>query len=240
MGTKIPLPTISRKENAKAHPYPLQISAQTQQFLQASLFHATIIELAKSEFMALPDALQRLESQLIAHSFSRAAMEESWRYMDSYKDVLKSTLHQAVLVSCNSHWDWYVRKLANFVIFARHHVEGPSLTTKQIKNLQRIGFVAISDQLGLLELASGVTFTLQDSDKSNLAEMSLVRNLGLHNRWEVDETYLRFSECRRFAKDEIRFMDESELQEWHASLIKALLETAIVLATKYANAPDFP
>jgi hypothetical protein len=240
MGTKIPLPAVSRRENARGHPYPFQISAQTQQFLQASLFHATIIELAKSEFMTLPDAYQRLESKLIGHSFSKEAIAESWRYMDSYKDVLKGILHHGVLVSFNSHWDWYVRKLGDFVTFARNTVESPFLNRKQINRLKRIGFEPINEQLTILELASGVTFTLGEKDRGNLKEMTLVRNLGLHNRWEVDEAYLRLSACQDYTKDEIRFIDENELGEWHGSLIAALSETSIALGIKYVDAPDFP
>ena len=240
MGIKIPLPRLSRKEDARAHSYPFQISLQTQEFLQASLFYATISEVSKSEFMSLPNARQTLESKLIAHSFSEETIAESWRYMDTYKDVLKGTLFQGVLISFNSHWDWYVRKLGDFVTFARNIVESPCLNPKQVSKLRRIGFVPITEQLSILELASGVTFKLGESDIDNLREMSLVRNLGLHNRWEVDEAYLRLSACRTYAKDEIRFIQEGELGDWHASLIRALSETSIALAIRYVDAPDFP
>ncbi len=36
--------------------------------------------------------------------------------------------HQNALIAMNSHWDWYVRNLADFMAFARANTEESKLT----------------------------------------------------------------------------------------------------------------
>ncbi len=213
---------------------------QTQQFLQAFLFHLTITDTAKSEYMRLQGSFQKLESILLEHSFSKGAIAECWDYLEKYKVVFQGTLYQSVLIALNSHWDWYARKLGEFVAFARNHIASPTLSGKRKKAFENIRYKSITDQLEILQTASGVAFNLGEDDLENLKEMSLVRNLGLHNRWEVDREYLRRSASTNLTEEELRIVEEDELGSWHASLITVLSETAKVVAIKYSAAPDYP
>ena len=240
MSTRIPLPEIVSREGSRGHPYPFQISKQTQQFIQALLFHLTITDTAKSEYMRLPGAFQKLESTLLEHSFSKDAIAECWDYLERYKGVFQGTLYQSVLIALNSHWDWYTRKLSEFVAFVRNHVASPTLSGKRKRAFENIGYKSITDQLDVFQAASGVAFNLEEDDLENLKEMSLVRNLGLHNRWEVDREYLRRSASTNLTEGELRIVEEGELGTWHASLITVLSETAKVVAIKYSAAPDYP
>ena len=190
--------------------------------------------------MRLPGNFQKLESTLLEHSFSKEAIAECWDYLEKYKVVLQGTLHQSVLIALNSHWDWYARKLGEFVAFARNHIASPTLTRKRKKAFDNIGYKSITDQLKIFQAASGVAFNLEKDELENLKELSLVRNLGLHNRWEVDREYLKRSASTNLSEEELRIVEEDELKSWHASLIIVLSETAKVVAIKYAAAPDYP
>ena len=137
---------------------------------------------------------------------------ECWDYLERYKAIFRGALHQNVLIALNSQWDWYIRKLADFIAFARNHVRSPMLLGKPKKAFGRISIQSIVDQLETLEQVCHVRFNLLKVDLENLKEMSLVRNLGLHNRWEVDKEYLKRSSFRALAEGELRVVQEVELQ----------------------------
>lgn len=236
----IPLPDIRPVSQPGAHPYPFQIGLQTLQFLHASFLYIILQDLAAGAFVREPGAIQRIESEMISKGAQPAAIELGWSFLQQYLDIFRSAVFQNALVFLNSHWDWYVRRLAGFIIFARNYVHAPGLSAKQQDELQRVAFKSVSEQLRILADASGVTFSLTAQDFENLKEMSLVRNLGLHNRWEVDDRYLERSARKGFARNEIRTFNEAELQGWHASLVLAVNETTTKVATRFAAAPDFP
>jgi hypothetical protein len=70
--------------------------------------------------------------------------------------------------------------------------------------------------------------------------MSRVRNLGLHNRWEVDEKYIELSGRSDVETGDIRFVEIDEINLWHDSLIKTLVETCRKTAISYVAAPAYP
>jgi len=70
--------------------------------------------------------------------------------------------------------------------------------------------------------------------------MSLVRNLGMHNRWEVDDYYLQKSSASGWELKDVRIIEIAELRSWSASLSKLINETSFEISIKYVGAPDFP
>ena len=73
-----------------------------------------------------------------------------------------------------------------------------------------------------------------------LVEMSLVRNLGLHNRWEVDERYMaRTRRVGSAAIGELRIMSLDELQTWQSLISRVLIRSSSECAQIFKDAPDF-
>ena len=70
-----------------------------------------------------------------------------------------------------------------------------------------------------------MTLELDEKDIANLKEMSRTRNLGLHNRWEVDERYLELTGREDFELGELRIVEIDEINRWYESLINTLGET---------------
>jgi hypothetical protein len=140
-------------------------------------------------------------------------------------------------VSFCSHWDWYIRKLSEFIVIHHFAALGRPFTTQEEKDLQRIDRLTIPQQLTLIEQACNTQFELSASQRANLREMSLVRNLGLHNRWEVDGVYLAKSSCNRHQVGHLREFDVDELRNWHQSLLSAVQITSIKIAIRFKNAP---
>jgi hypothetical protein len=238
--TKISLPVLSRRPDANAHPYPIQVSLQTQEFIQGALFHAAFADIAAGEFVRLPDGVNRIENAMRARGLAEGISEHGWRIIGNYQAVFAGMVYQSVLITLNSHWDWYIRKLSEFIKFARQPVGGPTLATPDEKRLARVDRLPLGEQIEVIELAIGVTLPIVENERQELKEMSLVRNLGLHNRWEIDLQYLRETKRKGFQVGELRLVGLEELQGWHSLLIKLLSISGIECAKRFNSAPNFP
>jgi hypothetical protein len=238
---KIPLPAVTRAPNAKAHPFPVQVSLQTQEFIQAVLFYGMFADYTAGEYVRLPDALNKIEQKLIEDGLDKKLWDNGWDYLQKYQMIFNNTLFQNVLILMRSHWDWYIRQMGEFVVFARNHVSSPVLDAKKQKSLERVAFKEITQQIAILEEACGINFNLPNSVLSDIAEMALVRNLGMHNRWEVDDFYLqKTTSTTPWELKDIRLLEVDELKSWAGSLSKLIVETSFQIAAKYVAAPDFP
>lgn len=235
----IPLPTVTVRPGAAAHAYPFQVGMQTLQFLQASILYVVLQDMASGAFVRQPGAIESLEKGMLASGGDQASIGLGWKFLGEYMDVFRDGVFQATLIVFNSHWDWYIGKIAAFILTSMKHVHIESLAKKEETDLRRVGYLGIIQQLDLLEKASATTFSLDQDDRERLREMSLVRNLGLHNRWEVDERYLALSKCKKYGKNHLRSVDHVELTEWHECLVRAVNETTTKIAQSFSAAPPF-
>jgi hypothetical protein len=151
--------------------------------------------------------------------------------------VFQNSVFQNVLVLVRSYWDWYVRQLSSFVAFARGHVSSRALGNKQQKLFDYVHRKEIEEQLSILEAASGVTFNIDTSTMVRVKGMSYVRNLGLHNRWEVDSFYLSRTLTAGWKVGEIRVVTIDELRMWVSSLTTLLDETSMPLRSNIVPQP---
>jgi hypothetical protein len=238
--TRIPLPIVSRRPDGRAHPFPIQVSLQAQEFIQGALFHAAFADIAAGEFVRLPDGVNRVERVMRGRGLAQDVFEQGWQLMRKYQAIFAGTVYQSVLITLNSHWDWYIRKLSEFIRFARSSVGGPALSNADEKRLARADRLPLGEQLEVIELAIGVTLRLVADERQELMEMSLVRNLGLHNRWEIDPQYLRETKQKGLQVGKLRLIGIEELQSWHSLLIKLLGSSGLECAKRFNDAPDFP
>lgn len=142
-----------------------------------------------------------------------------------------------------SHWDWYIRKLGWFVEFARAKCGGPPLSKDIETQLPLVGKkeMPLATQLQILRQATGLPLSIDTEVMEAAQEMALVRNLGLHNRWEVDEVYLnKSSHPGNWAVGEVRLVHASELVPWRSALSQLLIGTWSPIAQLFVNAPNYP
>lgn|GEM_PF-1408141 len=238
--TKIPLPSVSKTPGARAHSFPIQVSVQTQEFIQAVLFYAMFADIAAGRYVRLPNALNNIEQEVMKEGLDKKLWDNGWSYLQRYQPIFNNTIFQNVLILMRSHWDWYIRQIGEFVSFARNHVSSPALDKNQEKELARIGWKEITQQLTILEKSCGIKFNLSPAILSDINEMSLVRNLGMHNRWEVDDYYLNKTSSSKWELKDVRLTEIAELRSWSGSLSKLINETSLEIAIKYVHAPDFP
>lgn len=240
MGTKISLPSLIRTPGARAHPYPFQVSVQTYEFMQGAVFYAAFSDAAAGECAASPRAFSKIEEKFATSGLDKKHWDSGWEHLERYKVVFTNTIFQHVVILLRSHWDWYIRQTGAFVRFARSHVASPTLNSKQEKNLSNIGWKDVASQLTILEEACGISFSLSSTTLSAINEMSLVRNLGMHNRWEVDDYYLQKTLSVGWELKDIRIIEIGELNHWRESFASLLNETSFPIAELYAPVPDYP
>ncbi len=236
---KIQLPPLGQRESAEANDYPFRIGLQTQKFMQAAIFLTAFQDEAAGLTVRSPGGVRRVEEKLGLGADSRVAAD-AWKYLGDFKPVLSKHVFQNTLITMRSHWDWYVSRLGSFVEFGREHVPGPSLSKQEQRSLGRIGFRPIDEQTEILAKASGTTFTFKPKTIELAREMSMVRNLGVHNRWEVDSYYSENTQTdRNWELGELRYFDRDELGTWHSAIIDLIHATTIEVAKTYRDAPEF-
>lgn len=237
---QIKLPKVAKAVNAKAHPFPFQIGTQTLEFLQGTVFYVSFTDVATGEFVRIPGALDKMKAIFLERLHTEETYDEAWEQLEKYQEIFKKAAFSNVLISLCSHWDWYLRKLSKFVELGRAHVASPELSASETKELARLGYAPFLRQVELLEKASGCSFDVSEAIRGQLHEMTLVRNLGLHNRWEVDERYLQISKTGGLAVGDLRLIGVDELYAWHRSLIHLISETSKEIALGFIDAPDYP
>ena len=125
-------------------------------------------------------------------------------------------------------------------VFGRNYIQTPSMTRKTEREFVRLGNCPINRQVSLLEEATDLVFNVENSEMANLIEMALVRHLCLHNRSEIDETYLQKTSLRSGDEGELRIVEVEELLSWQRSFISVINKTWRPIAMKYVKAPKYP
>ena len=224
---------------AGAHPYPLQIAKQTEAFIAASVWHVSFLDVAAGRYIRLPWGLWRVRRMF---KVTDSAWQRGLQSFLSHRQVFEKSVMQTIVVSLKSQWDWFVTKSGEFVIFAQTCESKHSLSSKKIIELKSIGQnKPIEQQIEILSRATGVDFLLPQSTKEAIQELTLVRNLGIHNRWEVDEKYLKRSiNAANWEIGELRTVSVDEVELWEKSTLTLLRNVSFPMAFRYGSAPSYP
>ena len=232
---------MTRSPGAKAHPYPFQIGYQATKLIQGSVFYSAFVDAAVGEFVHEhpADAYQRVEKAFLKHGMNKESIDLSWKCMREYMDIFPSPVFQYSLYSMVIHWDWFVSQLGNFVYFARLHDNNPPIRNKQTNKLQKLGMEKTDDQLLLLKAATGLNFNIENTKYELFKEMLLVRNLGMHNEWEVDQFYLERTKTTGWKVGQLRSFTSSDLFDWQGALLHILQELAAEISKRYVAIPNY-
>lgn len=236
---KIELPKYTSSPNTKAHPYPYQIALQTEELIHATTFYYILLD-KSAELATKKIGLPYIRDELLKKGMRKEDWNTGWDCLGKYTSLFERAAFLNVLVALRSNWDWYVTHLAGFIVFSDDSLNR-MYTDKQKNTLKNITRNEITTQITVLERLCNMDLAVPQALLDNLREMSYVRNLGLHNRWEVDETYLsRTNEPQRWHLGEIRIFTETELNSWGATLRELINMTCRAVATQCVSAPQYP
>jgi len=222
------------------HPYPLRIGTETVERLQAAISHLSLIDFATDDYMRGREPIEKFHRYLTSENVDEDEWQTSWRCMSKHSDSLRPWVLQQAIIALRTQWDWYVSRLAEFLCFARGHVAGPAMSNGMEGKLARLGWAPMSDQLKCMQDAVGRQLELTESDRELVAEMSLVRNLVLHNRGEVDRHYLKHTKQTSWRVGQSRTVEWKEAARWHVALTRSVTATNPAVSEVYASAPSYP
>ena len=234
---RIPLPSAARSDKAIAHPFPFQIGTQALEFLHGSIFYATVTDLATGAYIHEHRGRAKIEAYLEAQGHDRESCALGWEILQKYRDVFGATPFQTVLVSLCSHWDWYVRRLCEFIRIGRAFEHARELDKKLGEQFQCADRLSFSKQIPVISAVAGVAIEVAAGDMDELCEMALVRNLGLHNRWEADATYVQKSHRNSTSIGDIRIVRASELHTWRGALTRLVQTTSSRVSLRFGQVP---
>ena len=207
-----------------AHPYPARLAQTARQLLlEQQLSWATqwgCRELVESD----PVLRTRLRTERLS-GLQADLFVDDWIAQSEFSVLIPVWLGQAAIVTFSSTWDWYVRRLAHFCCESLLE-EGNTW-----KPLRR---VPLREEIAWLDKACGGTAPA--AAVSDVCECTLVRNLGVHNAWAVDEDYLRRSpNASRFVVDDIRLATHTEILGWMNALNVLFEHYEAVAGIRFSN-----
>jgi hypothetical protein len=240
MPHRIPLPLYTRKLGSPIHPFPYQLSTRTLELLQGATFYPAFMDAIAGQYRDNnKNMMEQIHDIFIANGMTEEDWELSAKCLTKYMNYLPHPVIQAAVVESLSHWDWYVGKLGRFIEFARQYGPKPIMSRNAESKLSLISLQPFTDQIQILEEASGNALQIADSCINDINEMVLVRNIGVHCQWEVTAYYLKLTKTTGWSLGDVREVNPDELEVWRDALYGIIHNTCSHFAKMYAKVPDF-
>jgi len=219
------------------HLYPLKIALRAQKLIQGSVFYGAFTDLATGQYVrVIPGATEKIKALMLESGLSDENYETSWEYFVVYMNEFKHPIFQHGIYSMISHWDWYISNLGRFVNFV---INDTNLNKIKKTSLLKLNCKPFREQINILKSAVGIDFAFKPNTIVLIEEMNLVRNLGMHNEWEVDDDYLKKTSNANWEIGQKRDFQTEEMNEWHAALLDVITITAHHVATRYSQIPHY-
>ena len=223
--------------NSLKHLYPLKIALRAQRLIQGSLFYDVFADTATEQYVKIvPNAERTIKDLLIKAGWSEETYETSWACFENYLKEFQNPIFHHTVYSIISHWDWYVSNLGRFINFAEKYISPEKQTNK---DLLKLSFKSFAKQIEIIKNETGILLNT-DNDTSDLVEeMHLVRNLGMHNEWEIDDTYLKYTKTKNLKLGEKRIFEIVEMTKWHFAFLQLIGTLSSEIAIHYAQVPKY-
>jgi hypothetical protein len=224
--------------NPQKNLYPLKIALRASKLIQGSLFFDIFVDTATGQYArTVPNAERTIKSFLInSAGWSEETYETSWACFKDYLTEFQSPIYQHAVYSMISHWEWFISNLGKFIDFAEKSLSPEKQTDK---DLLKINFKPFTKQVEIVKKVTGIFLAIDDNTLDLVEEMDLVRNLGMHNEWEVDETYLKKTKTSHFKLGDKRVFDIAEITKWHSAYLQLISTLASEIAVHYAQVPKY-
>lgn len=223
--------------NPLKHVYPLKIALRAQRLIQGSLFYDVFVDTATGQFVRIvPNAERKIKDLLIKDGWSEETYETSWACFENYLKEFQKPIFQHTVYSIISHWDWYVSNIGKFIDFAEKQISPERQTNK---DLLKLSFKPFTKQIEIIKNETKILLEMDNDTVGLVEEMHLVRNLGMHNEWEVDETYLKYTKTINWKSGDKRKFEISEMTKWHSAFLELIGTLSSEIAIQYAQVPKY-
>ncbi len=162
------------------------------------------------------------------------------RQMEKYGEFFDSYIRQHAVILMVSEWDWYLGHLRRFVTrcWKMESLDGKT-KRPSVKSVSGDSKIEKSIRKLFVE-CEAEKWPFIPEEAAAWKELDLVRNLGIHGRWEVSKSYMKLSEFgKHFAPGDVRIPLPEEVAGWMDVVRNALTYTSIWAATRFADAPAY-
>lgn len=220
------------------HLYPLKIALRAKRLIQGSLFYDVFMDTSTGLYVrTVPNPEKTIKDFLINNEgWSEETYETSWGCFKDYLKEFQSPIHQHVVYSMVSHWDWFISNLGKFIDFAERSISPEKQTDK---DLIKLNFKPFTNQIEIVKKETGISLNIDENTLELIEEMDLVRNLGMHNEWEVDDLYLKKTKTSCFKSGNKRIFEIPEITKWHTVYLQLIGALASEIAICYAQVPKY-
>ena len=220
------------------HLYPLKIALRAKRLIQGSLFYDVFVDTATGQYVrTVPNAERTIKDFLINYTgWSEKIYETSWGCFEDYLKEFQNPIHQHAVYSIVSHWDWFISNLGKFIDFAERSISPEKQTDK---DLLKLNFKPFTKQIEIIKNETGILLNIENNTLDLIEEMDLVRNLGMHNEWEVDGTYLKKTKKSCLKSGDKRVFEIPEITKWHSAYLQLIDALAYEIAVRYAQVPKY-
>ena len=224
--------------NSQKHLYPLRIALRAQRLIQGSLFYDVFTDTATGQYVKIvPNAERTIKDLLINKAgWSEETYETSWVCFESYLKEFQNPIFHHTIYSIISHWDWYVSNLGKFINFAEKYISPEKQTNK---DLLKLNFKPFAKQMEIIKNETGILLNAENDTLDLVEEMHLVRNLGMHNEWEIDDTYLKYTKTKNLKPGDKRIFGITEITIWHSAFLQLIGTLSSEIAILYAQVPKY-
>lgn len=209
----------------------------TLRYIQGMGAYMMISDNAAHLFFAnVPDAYNLLVKKAIQDGMTADSWETTWGCFTEFFDETPYPSNQTFLISLSSSWDWFIDQLGGFISYC----EGLNQNNEEklLSRLLSIHKKPVEEQFKLLEKVIPIS-DVSSIDKDNISELFLIRNLGMHNGWVVDKEYLDKSQRHGLKEGMLIEINSNIVLPLQKSLIDVITKLTTIVASKYANFPDY-
>jgi len=228
---------MNAASNSQGHLYPKKIAERAQRLIQGTLFYGVYTDTATLLFAKTNSKAEHaVKDSLMKDGWPEETYEISWECFTSYLNEFPNPIYHHAVYSIISHWDWYISNLGKFIDFAEKHI---SPTKETNRDLLKLSFKPFATQIEIIKNETGILLNIQSETLDLVEEMHLVRNLGMHNEWEVDEIYLQKTKTKNLKLGDKRVLEIGEVTKWHFAFLQLLDTLSTETAVLYAQVPPY-
>ena len=213
------------------HPYPHRLAQYVREMILAQYTYHRAKIAAMQALEKCPDGLKQLQIELkvgLDGGLREDVFRDHWQFEQRFQGMRRVWDNQAIVVLWSSAWDWFIRQLIEFVTKAE-------LARGREVKYQKIVYAPFKEQIAWLDRLCNSSIPGQQSLDA-VDEMICVRNLGLHNAWEVDRKYLHQHRGGSFQLGQIRAVKSDELLNWQRGILAVLDHYASAVAKRFSDA----
>ena len=223
------LPEVIPEDHPGEHPFPTRIALFTEAFIDTTISYLVINDRAVEVGTGRGMQVMRIVDSLIEEGASKEDLYFALKFGAEHRDFFQAFTRQNATVLLMNEWEWFHSRLMSFARWALRHEGGSLPSTNR----------GIVGEIRRIEEVARQTLPLTDEERDALNELEMVRDLGMHHRWEMDRRYIN---ANRLSEDYIgvlRIPRYDEIMNWKRTLAKTVQHCAMEMGRRFVEAPDY-